>query len=327
MYYDKTELLSHNCIFNMVISNRGGGKTYCFTKWAIDDFLKRSAQTMWVRRYQAEIDDIIKNEKFFDAIRSNYPGVKFSIKDCVGYINDEPAIYFIALSTSRKLKSNNYPFINKIIFDEFLINTGSSHYLRSEVETFLDLFETVDRMRDTTRAILLANAISVVNPYFSFFNIQPKAKRFTRRGEVIIELFTDAEFIEKKKRTRFGQLVSGTEYAAYAINNQFREDDDAFIEQKTQTAEFLLGVKWEGKIIGFWIDYNVGKIFACSKYDPDSPRLYSILTEDNAPNLLMIKRASESFSMQRLLYGWKNGLLRFSDQFIKHSCYSFLPLL
>lgn len=327
MFYDKTEMLSHNCIFNMVISNRGGGKTYSMTRWAIDDFIRKNAMTMWVRRYQTEIDDVVKNCKFFDAVRDKYPGVVFEIKDGVGYINSKPAIYFVALSTSRKLKSNNYPYVNKIIFDEFLINTGASNYLRAEVETFLDLFETVDRMRDCTRAVLLANAISVANPYFSFFNIQPRAKRFTRRGEVLIELFTDSEFIEAKQKTRFGKLVSGTEYAAYAINNEFREDDAAFIEKKTGDAEFLLGVKYQGKIIGFWIDYNACKVFANTQYDPDSNHLYSILTEDNAPNLLMIKRASESYAMQRLIYAYKNGLIRYSDQVVKHACYAFLPLL
>ena len=203
MYYDKTELLSHNCIFNMVVGNRGGGKTYCFTRWAIDDFIKRKYMCIWVRRYQTEIDDITKNGKFFDSVRHLYPGIDFDIKDNVGYINKEPAIYFVALSTSRKLKSNNYPFVNKIIFDEFLINTRASSYLRNEVETFLDLYETVDRMRDNTRAILLANAISVVNPYFTFFKIRPRNKRFTKHGEVIIELFTDSDFIAKKKQTRF----------------------------------------------------------------------------------------------------------------------------
>ena len=73
MWYDKAQLLSHNKIMNMVLSNRGGGKTFNCTCWAIDDFKKKKAQTVWVRRYQTEIDEMLNNGKFFDAVRDYYP--------------------------------------------------------------------------------------------------------------------------------------------------------------------------------------------------------------------------------------------------------------
>ena len=109
MWYDKSALLSHNKILNMVLSNRGGGKTFNMTRWCIDDFLKRKAQAVWVRRYQTEVDEVIKNGKFFDAVREYYPNVELKIDGNIGYINGEVAIYFIALSTSSLLKSPSGP--------------------------------------------------------------------------------------------------------------------------------------------------------------------------------------------------------------------------
>lgn len=325
MWYDRGQLLSHNKIINMVLSNRGGGKTFNMTRWAIDDFLRSGKQTMWVRRYQTEVDEMLKNEKFFDAVRSYYDGVTFSIKDGVGYINDVGAIYFVALSTSRQLKSNNYPNVNKIIFDEFIIDKGRVQYLKNEVEVFLDLYETVDRMRDTTRAVLMANSITIVNPYFLYFHIKLDTdKRFTVQGEVCVELFTDADFIAAKQKTRFGRLVNGTKYGDYAIENKWLADNDTFIESKTPRADFMLGMKYNGVMYGFWVDYKAGLIFVNRQYDPSSYALYCLQRDDHDANLLLIKSISDSKLVQRIVYAFQQGLLRFEDMQVKNQFYEFI---
>lgn len=325
MWYDKQQLLSHNKIMNMVLSNRGGGKTFCMTRWAIDDYKKNGSQCVWVRRYQTEIDEMLTNGKFFDAVREYYPNDELTIDGNFGYVNGDLAIYFIALSTSRQLKSNNYPFVNKIIFDEFIIDKGRVTYLKNEVEVFLDLYETIARMRDNVRAVLLANSITIVNPYFLFWNIKPNPnKRFTVKGQVCVELFTDAEFIEKKKNTRFGQLVSGTRYGNYAIENKWLLDNDTFVMDKTPEAEFMLGIKYCGIMYGFWVDYKVGLIFVNRQYDPSSYSLYCLTKDDHEANLLLIKSLSDNKRIQRVVYAFQNGLLRFSDMQVKNQFYEFI---
>lgn len=326
MWYDKGQLLSHNKILNMVLSNRGGGKTFNMTRWTIEDFLKRKAQCIWVRRYQTEVDEVIKNEKYFDAVREYYPNVEFKIDGNVGYINGEVAIYFVALSTSRQLKSNNYPFVNKIVFDEFIIDKGRVTYLKNEVEVFLDLYETVARTRDNVRAVLLANAISVVNPYFLFFNVKPENKRFTCKGQICIELFTDAEFVDAKKKSRFGQLVDGTRYGDYAIDNQWLLDNETFIEPKSPRADFMLGMKYNGVMYGFWVDYKEGLIYVNRQYDPSSYGLYCLQKDDHEANLLLIKSISDSKLVQRVIFAFRNGLLRFEDATVKNQFYEFIGL-
>ena len=325
MWYDKQQLLSHNKIMNMVLSNRGGGKTFNMTRWAIDDYKKNGSQCVWVRRYQTEIDEMLTNGKFFDAVREYYPNDELTIDGNFGYVNGNLAIYFIALSTSRQLKSNNYPFVNKIIFDEFIIDKGRVTYLKNEVEVFLDLYETIARMRDNVRAVLLANSITIVNPYFLFWNIKPNPnKRFTVKGQVCVELFTDADFIEKKKKTRFGQLVDGTRYGNYAIENKWLLDNETFVEQKTPDAEFMLGIKYMGIVYGFWVDYKVGLIFVNRQYDPSSYSLYCLTKDDHEANLLLIKSLSDNKRIQRVVYAFQNGLLRFSDMQVKNQFYEFI---
>lgn len=309
----------------MVLSNRGGGKTFHFTRWGIDDFKKTKRQCVWVRRYQTEIDEMLLNGKFFDAVREYYPNDELTIDGNLGKVNGEVAFYFIALSTSRQLKSNNYPFVNKIIFDEFIIDKGRVTYLKAEVEVFLDLYETVARTRDNVRAVLLANSITVVNPYFLFWNIKPDTtKRFTVKGQVCVELFTDSDFITMKQKSRFGQLVKGTRYSDYAIENKWLLDTNTFIEPKTPKAEFMLGMKYNGTMYGFWVDYTVGLIYVNKQYDPSSYSLFCLQKDDHEANLLLIKSLSDSKRVQRIVYAFRNGLIRFEDMQVKNQFYEFI---
>lgn len=335
MWYDKSAMLSHNKIMNMVLSNRGGGKTFHMTRWAIDDFKRTKRQTVWVRRYANELrgdkenPGILDNDAFFDAVIKEgcYPEDKFKIVGNVGYVNDEPAIHFIALSTSRKVKSINFPYVNKIIFDEFVIDKGRSPYIKNEVEVFLDLYETVARLRDNVRAVLLANAVSIVNPYFLFWNIRPDpSKRFTVVGQVCVELFTDADFIAKKKETRFGELVDGTRYGDYAINNQWLLDSETFIEPRTPKSEFMMGMKWNGVMYGFWVDYKIGLIFVNRQYDPSSYNLYTLTRDEHEVNLLLVKSLNDSPRLKRVVFAFRNGLLRFEDMTVKNQFYEYIGL-
>lgn len=335
MWWNRSLMLSHNKILNMILSNRGGGKTFDCTRWCIDDFKKNKKQAVWVRRYNNELHGkgenpgILDDNAFYSGVIKEglYEGDKLEIQGNIGYVNDEPAIYFVALSTSRKMKSMNFPNVNKIIFDEFIIDKGRTSYLKNEVEVFLDLYETVDRMRDETRAVLLANSITIVNPYFSYFNIKPKDnKRFTIKGEVCVEIFSDAEFIAKKMETRFGKLTKGTRYGEYAINNKWLLDNDTFIEPKTPGAEFMLALKYEGVVYGYWIDYKVGLIFVNKQYDPSSYAQYCLQKDDHDPNLLLIKSLSECKPMQRIIYAFRNGLIRFDDMVVKNQFYEYIGL-
>ena len=325
MWYDKQQLLSHNKLLNMVLSNRGGGKTFHFTRWGIDDFKKNGKQTVWVRRYQTEIDEMLLNGKFFDAVRKFYPNDKLEIDGSLGKVNGEVAFYFIALSTSRQLKSNNYPLVNKIIYDEFIIDKGRVTYLKNEVEVFLDLIETVARLRDNVRCVLLANSVTVVNPYFHFWDIKvDTSRRFTIKGQVCVELFTDETFIEAKKKTRFGQLVQNTRYSDYAIENKWLLDNETFIEDKTAKSEFMLGMKYNGVMYGFWVDYNVGLIYVNRQFDPSSYSLYCLTKDDHEANLLLIKSLADSKRVQRIVFAFRSGLLRFSDMTVKNQFYEFI---
>lgn len=153
MYWDITKSLTYNALFTFIVGNRGAGKTYNSTKWAIKDFLKTGNQFIYVRRYDEEFKKG-KKEKFFDAIIKNneFPQCEFKIKGYTAYINGKPAGQFMPLSKAKIEKSVAFPNVNKIIFDEFILDTGFYHYIPDEVMNFLDLYETVARDREGVRA-------------------------------------------------------------------------------------------------------------------------------------------------------------------------------
>ena len=57
------EILSYNALINVVIGDRGVGKSYGAKKWCIKRFIKKGEKFLYVRRNKHDLDDI---GKFFD---------------------------------------------------------------------------------------------------------------------------------------------------------------------------------------------------------------------------------------------------------------------
>ena len=82
----------------------------------------------------------------------------------VKWTDDDIIGYGFTLSTANNLKSVAYPFITKLIFDEFLLEKGNQHYLNDEPAKLLNLYETIARPGTNHPKVILfmlANAISI----------------------------------------------------------------------------------------------------------------------------------------------------------------------
>lgn len=325
-WYDSSKLLSHNKNFNFVIGNRGGGKTYNFKLWCIRDFLKNGKEFVWVRRYKSELKTV---KQFFSDVQHLFPNKKLEVKGGYAYCDGKLMGYIVPMSVSTQFKSVSYPNVNKIIVDEFLIMDGATvRYLTNEVEVFHELYETVARKRDDVRAVFIGNAISIVNPYFTYYQTYPNlTKRFTVKNEIVIELFSDADFIEEKQNTKFGRLIGGTKYGDYAINNNFLCDSETFIEDKSSEAKFHCGIKYLNTVYGIWVDYNEGLMYVHKKYDKNSSNIFSLTTKDHEPNLILISMMKKSRPIKAVKLAFETGNMRFQNQDIKHAFYEYWHLI
>lgn len=346
IFWSARRTLTHNMLFNVIVGNRGGGKSYGAKQWGIDNFIKKKEQFAYVRRYK---DDLKKPmEQFFKDIEWEYPDYEFKVDGDKFYIrmksdikakwtDNDIAGYGFCLSTANNKKSISYPNITTIIFDEFLLEQGNQRYLPNEPEKLLNLYETIARPgTDHPRVVvfMLANAISITNPYFLYWNLQMPKKQ-DKNGKyiwkhptrpILVEDVRNEKFIDKKKNTEFGALVDGTNYADYSIENKFLLDDDTFIERKSAKAKYYFTFIYSGKDYGVWIDMSEGKLWVSADVDPSYLLKYTLTIKDHQPNTMFLKNRRKAGHFNYFIENYKQGNVYFESMNIKNICYEVIKM-
>ena len=327
MYYDLTKILSYNAFLNFLIGERGVGKTYSTSKFVTKQFIKKGEEFCYIRRYKTELKKSVS--KFFEPLISNneFEGHSLITKGDKFYIDDKVAGYSMTLSTAQDLKSTNFSNVKYIIFDEFIIEEGQKHYLRNEVENFLGLVETIARMRDV-KIFLLANAVTIANPYFIFFDISLPYNtdiKTYKDGLILVQYMYNEEYRKAKKESKLGRLTEGTEFSKYAIENNFRLDNKDFIEHKSGTSRFCFAIKYRDQIYGVWFDYNVGKIFVSNDYN-ENGQIFACTLDDHTPNTMMINAMKSYSAWKTFLQNYKLGNVYYESIKIKQNIKDLIKL-
>ena len=348
IFWDIRRTLTHNALFNVIVGNRGGGKSYGWKELAVSNFIKKKEQFGYVRRYKDDLKEPL--EQFFKDIAQEFPnhecmvkGNKVYIRRKVaegeedhGWTDDDIAGYGFTLSTANNRKSISYPDITIIGYDEFLLEEGNQKYLPGEVNKLLNLYETIARPGSGHKRVtlwLLGNAISITNPFFLYWDLRmPFAcdkndkwiwKHPTR--SILVEDVKNEGFISAKENTEFGGIVAGTKYADYSIQNKFLLDDDTFIDRKSQNARHSFNFIYKDKKYGVWFDYSEGKMWVSESIDPYG-FTYSFTLKDHSPNTMLLKNKSQSYYLKQFIEGFKNGIVFFENMNIKNLCYEILKM-
>ena len=58
IFWNINNSVSYNALFNFIIGNRGGGKTYGMKNYVINKFIKKGEQFIYLRRYKTEVKRI-----------------------------------------------------------------------------------------------------------------------------------------------------------------------------------------------------------------------------------------------------------------------------
>lgn len=318
MYYNLNKVLSYNAFLNFLIGERGVGKTYSTTKFFINQFKKKGYQFAYIRRYKTELKKAIP--KFFDSMIKNdeFPEDNLYHKGETFYCNDQVIGYAMTLTTAQNLKGDNFPNVKYIMFDEFIIENGQHHYLQDEVMNFLGLIETIARTRDIN-IFMLGNAVNIVNPYFLFFNISlPYNNDIVtyKEGLILVQYMKNQEYRDFKKKTKFGKLVAGTTYEAYAIDNVFQNDNKEFIEKKTGSSKCSFSIKYKNNIYGIWLDYAEGKLFVSNSYNSNGI-IFACTKNDLTPNTMLLSIAKNYNSWKVFIKNYKLGNVYYETLKIK----------
>lgn len=319
-YYEYHKILSYNALLNILIGERGVGKTYGATKFVIKQFLNKNEEFAYIRRYKPELQKAVPN--FFDAINSNNEFEnRLYTKGNKFYCDDNVFGYAMTLATAQDLKSVNFSKVKTIIFDEFIIEEGQKkYYLKNEVFVFLNLIETISRLRDV-RVFMLANSASSTNPYFLYFDLTLPYNndiKLFKEGTILLQYMKNEKYRETKKQTRFGKLIAGTSFEDYAVENKFLNDNKNFIERKTGLAKFSFAFIYNNETFGVWTDFKEGKMFVSNDYYKDSPFMFATTLKDHTPNTMFLSSAKKYSMWKSFINNYNLGNIRFENMKIKN---------
>ena len=330
LYWDIKRTLSYNALFNFIIGSRGAGKTYGALKYNVEKFIEHRDkgrepwQFLYVRRLSTELEKLTKMRggRLFNAVQKEFADHALTAESNILKCDGEVCGYSQPLSTASILKSDSFPNVKMIVFDEFIIdNRGTYHYLKDEVTKFLDLYETVARNRDVI-CMFLSNAVSVTNPYFDFFHLDKPMngdiQRFGAAKDILVQNVVPAELMAMKKDSRFGNILKGTEYLEYAYDNEWLLDNTDFIESKTQRSEYFLTLRYKDTNIGIWYDPAQWLYYVSNDVDLQFKRVYSVTTDDHKPNMLLLKTAKKTAFFGNLITAYESGAVRYESMKLKN---------
>ena len=264
-WYSRAPLMSHSqAMVYIALGGRGVGKTFDFKRWAATN--DKDFEFIWLRRYDNELPKV-KNSFLTDLERAGVLGDReYHLEGNQLKEGDKIKVHFEALSLATKNKSVSYANVDVIVFDEFIEERANKSYLPNEVELLLSFIETVNRLRldrPEVRVIMLANKATWVNPYFSYWHIQPFTKRFRyfKDGMIVVENYTNERFEAAKKETKFGRLIAGSKVADYMIENKVWHDDNAFLCKRASNTELRAVVRLGEVSVGLFT--GDGSIYCC----------------------------------------------------------------
>lgn len=228
-------------------------------KFVTSQFIKKHEQFAYIRRYKSDLKNSCST--FFKSVVKNgeFKGHELISKNDRFLCDNEVCGYAMTLSTAQDLKSSNFDDVKNIIFDEFIIDEGQKkYYLHNEVDVFLNLIETIARLRKV-RIFMLGNAGNLVtNPYFLYFDLTLPYNsdiRTFKDGLILLQYMDNKEYRKEKSTTPFGRLVAGTPYEKFAIENKDKRiSDNSFIEKKKATSKFYMSFIYKGQTYGVWED-------------------------------------------------------------------------
>lgn len=216
-FYDYHKILSYNCPVNILIGERGVGKSYGAKKYVIDQYLKKHSQFLYLRRYDNELKEVFSGGKnsskdFFDDIKYNYKNIELCAKNRKFFCNGEIFGYAKRMTEAQDLKSSTYENIKTIIIDEYAIEKNKRYYLPNEGMILAGILDSIIRNRNDVRIFFLMNAVEGIefSPLFAFFDLTLPYNndiKLFKDNTILLQYMNNEEFRKERQNTLIGKLM------------------------------------------------------------------------------------------------------------------------
>lgn len=308
MYFNRQKILSYNAYLHFIVLKRGYGKSYTFKDLAMEDFINKGEETIWIRRYKPEIT--ATTSKFFDDIGTTKPEHSWTIKGGKGCMDNRPFIHFLPLSTAQRWKSTPFPNVKNIIFDEFIAE-GATLYLPDECETFCSVLSTVLRDKKNAKVFLTGNKVKYVTPYNIYFNLCDfNTNKYFKDRRTLVYCNDGNNEIEKNyKESVLETILRGTTYYDYNFLNESLLTSNEFIEDRDSNIQTAFIININGIDLGVFLDQEKGRVYFDVKCDKTVKRKFVYRSEELQESYFLLSRNNTVIKLLKEAYS--NGRVYF----------------
>ena len=201
-------------------------------------------------------------------------------------------------------------------------NGQKKFYLHNEVFIFLNLLESLGRLEDL-RVFLLANAVTITNPYFLFFDINVPYNSdiaLYKDNLILVQIMKNEKYREAKRQTRFRKISRSVLLTSLML--QIISSHKIYLhlqKRKNGTAKFSFAfIYLRNNFAVFGQTIKSGKIYISKDFDQSSPLIFSCSLEDHKDNTLFLKSARRYHCWQTLIENFEIGNVRFENQKVKN---------
>lgn len=334
-FYDGTKLLSLMDIngekpeIYICTTNRSAGKTTYFGRLCVKRFLEHGEKFCLVYRYNYELDSV--SDKFFKDIGTLFfPDYSMKSERRASGIYHELLLnrntsetgqscgYAISLNSADQLKKYSHLLSDtcRMLFDEFQSETN--HYCGNEIQKLLSVHTSIARGNGKqiryVPLFMLSNPVSIINPYYVELGISDRLKadtKFLRGDGFVLEQGFNQAAAAAQKQSGFNRAFAKNQYVAYAAENVYLNDNQAFIETPTGSSHYLATLRYNGSDFAIRDYPQMGILYCDNKPDRSFKMKLSVTTEDHNINYVMLKK-NEAF-INSLRYYFEHGCFRFKD--------------
>lgn len=259
-YYDVFEDMRNYPDADIIVaySRRGVGKTY----GALLGALRLKAPIFYIKRTNADIDLLCKNDPLFDTspykpinrdIGTNIKAKK--LDDGIAYLYHADAdgkpcgdivAYAVSLNAISKVKGFDASDALFMIFDEFIPQAFETHVSKAEGRALLSVYETVSRDRikrgrEPLRLLLFANAEQIYCPVVSELEIMndlatlATSKRsiyYNKERGILLHHVTEIPLTEEETNRGVARAMKGTAFYRMSYEGDFAYNDFSNISKK-----------------------------------------------------------------------------------------------
>lgn len=328
MFYDGTHLLNKLDINGkrpeifLVSGNRNAGKTTFFYKHLFDEWLNNGKKFGVAFRFVNELDNV-EDVIFKDICGLFYPdSVLTSVKICpsiVKLILDEKECgYAFAINAADKIKrySHFLSDTSHYFMDEF--QSEVNRYCPDEMTKFMSVHKSIARghgqMTRYVPVYMAANAVTILNPYFSALGIADRIRpdtKFLRGNGFVAEFNFNQHAKEASEASAFDQAFAHHKYMQYSASNVYLLDNKFFVEKIDGVNRYLATVIFEDSEYAVREYPQQQLLYVDKNVDLSYPVRISATTADHRPDFISFKNHQMKIDIFRTIFN--NGQFRFRN--------------